>query len=258
MSYIGHINLDGVSDGATKEALILQSKIPAPIISSNYIRNIAEIMYPMNQQFYEIAREMFQTSFPKEFRDDEKSEIVRSEFLSRILVLDITKFTRSDHIEEGVYEIAKKRFLSNFPKLGDDYFNKQSVGAKKINFFGSIAGELFQRYNFGTAIVGHKTDNIEDPDNTDLFMCYSNNLIKNDSGKWVEQKKDKVEAQFFGYLVARGVIDEKFLLDSPVALGKNYHQILSVIKQLRDEGVKPILKEPIHKYEPLNNSITRG
>jgi hypothetical protein len=225
-TYYGHIGRLG-SIGSIKEILARQASEPSPCVSNNFY-------YSANDFFQHLSvTAQLSKSRPYKFPDGFK------EFSH--------KTGHREIFNEGYlkFSVTKVRFIEN------NHFNIDDETRAKLII--PLSKELRDKFNLKATYIETKVDISGALFTTDRYIaCLTRDIVKNEKGEWTTIKKDKAEAQFFGFLVAKGIIDEKFLLDSPVALGKNYHQILSVIKQLRDEGVKPILKEPIHKYKNPN------
>ena len=248
MSYIGHLDLSKVFDGQTKERLILQSQQPAPKISNEY--------YLGESDFFEVDEQLkrnkkYENSLLKYHKNNSQDRI------KKFSMINVN--TLQEHLRINCSDEAKKMIAESYITYNPEFRTPESAIAfletkSRKNylpyFLSSLSQELFKKFGLVSNIITHRVH--ERGKQEVLFVCLPQEVAKDKSGQLTLVKKDKAEAQFFGYLVARGVIDEKFLLDSPVALGKNYHQILSVIKQLRDEGVEPILAEPIHKYKNPN------
>lgn len=85
------------------------------------------------------------------------------------------------------------------------------------------------------------------------LACFPGSIIKNEKGEWVAKENEEGSAQFFALLVARGIVEEKVILDDSMAnLGlKGIHfkeTFLKTLENLRNEGTEKIIEEPLLKF----------
>lgn len=94
--------------------------------------------------------------------------------------------------------------------------------------------------------------NIISSDNkkSELYLAgMQSRFVKQPDGRWKEVSQQGAADQFFAMAIAKGLVDENALRDDGIMLGMAENRIQAIVNELRAEGVKPILAEPLYSGE---------
>jgi hypothetical protein len=82
---------------------------------------------------------------------------------------------------------------------------------------------------------------------SDVYLtCLPGKFIKKSSNEWAQEINPKAIPQFFAMALAEGLVNEQMLEENGVMLGIQGAETRAHIKQLKDEGLQPILEKPLH------------
>ncbi len=253
-NFFGHaFNLNNFSDENKKERIAKQIGSPAPAISSNYYYTVHDIL-EVATQFSDIPNRYSDLSgeFLKYFNDN--SDTTRF-LICNLCVLNVSELYKQDYSTAS--KKLQKRAFNNFMKSkGYSEITASTIEeAEKIMSYGMyghyIVTEfvelLKEKYDLMAGIITHPKKKIGEKKKDVLLICYPEAMVKTSDNKWTQNKKENAAAQFFGTCVALGLIDERFLDDNNIMLGTNHRKILSVIEELKNDGVEKIFDVPLHQ-----------
>ncbi len=256
--YQTHINWAGITSDKIKKIYEKQFNEPAPLVSNEYYVEAVALNEP-GSRFADFDPHLH-PEFSEELKDTNSSIVRQYAINIDKLIYDKDRFIDEksknyaiDNYIEDLY-IRKKNIalalgLQNPEKQISRDEAWQEILHRKGEFAYAIcrgiAKELQEKYGLYGSIIIHSNNAFDPPKRETLFACFPSEIRKNSRGEWFEEIKEKSEAQFFGLIIARGLVAPESVMKTGIIKGPSYHETLAVLKQLKDEKVEPLLSSPI-------------
>ncbi len=244
-----HIDMEGnFRSAGLKKKITEQIAAPAALMSTEYYIALSEF-HGDNVDRSSIHKKALDYEFNRPTTDPQV--LCKCSFVNlKELKEKFNEYVINEHIEQLKLVLEDRLKIKDKNKL-EETFN--SPGMSFFYFVDTLGKELLKRSGISSDIHSHYNVNNPDHKKESLMLAHTTNIVElGDS--WGFDRRPGAPEQFFGFLVAKGIIERKALLSAPMLREINNLKLDEVIKQLQDEGVKPVLKIPLITKQMLQGN----
>ena len=267
--FLGHLNSEGVSHDYLRRALEFQARKGKPAVSDDYYCDAHELAAMVRGQFEKLPGRL--DAVPDACWKD-VSSIGKGKTPANVAVINIEElFSKKAQFAKPALKMLAAINYLDLQHPGEPHDAKaldkaMAVIEKKpehLGYFliGGFIRELKERYNLTAGFIPYHhpraEKRVEDflfnsmprAGDSNLLFCFADTMYKTPSGEWHTYHNERQVTQFLALAVARGIVDEQSLHTSGVMFGARYHELPSLVEQLKAEGVTPIFDKPVRQAQ---------